>query len=150
MILAHFSETWRFRKAEWMLALIIAGLGVVYTLSPGLFDRRYFATMRGMMPQQWWALLCLLIGITRLMFLFINGAFRASPPIRCLGAALSIGIWTALVIAAVFNDYAANSLAIWPVCLAFDVIVVFETGKEWGAAERRKLREGASNARASV
>lgn len=147
MILAHFSETWRFRKAEWMLALIIAGLGVVYTLSPGLFDRPYFASMRGMMPQQWWALLCLFVGGMRLMFLFINGAFFASPAIRCLGSSASIGVWVALVIAAVLNDYAANSLAIWPICLVFDLIVVRETAIEWGAVERRKVSE-ASHARA--
>lgn len=138
MILAHFAETWRFRKAEWLLASVMTGLGVVYVINPGLFERPYFATMRGMMQQHWWALCCLLIGLTRLCFLFINGAFRKSPPIRCMAAAASCGVWTALTIAAVLNDFSSQGLAIWPVMLVFDIIVIHETAREWGAGVRRR------------
>lgn len=141
MLLAHFPETWRFRKAEWMLAAIMAGSGVVYTLSPGLFDRPYFATMKGMMEQEYWALVCLLLGVARMGLLIINGALAASPMIRCFGASASIPVWMALAFAAVANDYAGNALALWPVLLVFDVIVVRETALEWGAAIRRKRNE---------
>ena len=144
MIFAQIQKHWPHRKAEWMLAFVTAGLGVVYTLNPTLFQRPWFASMAHLMPQQWWALICLCIGMTRLVFLLVNGAFQPSPSIRCMGASANCGVWVALSIATVLNDYAAQTLAIFPVFLMFDLLVVRETALEWGVSTRN-LNAGAAH-----
>ena len=139
MLLEHFPETWRFRKAEWLLAGLTTNLGVVYTVNPHLFERPYFRSMVGMMPQGCWALLCLLVGLTRLAFLLINGSLpNGSPQVRCLGAVLSCGVWLALTIAAGLNEFQGQMLALCPLFLIFDGMVVRETAREWGATARRR------------
>lgn len=146
MILAHFQETWPRRQLEWLLAGIITLLGVVYTLSPGLFERPYYAAMRGLMPQEWWALVCVLVGGVRLAFLFINGTMLPlSPAVRAATSGASCMVWAGLTIAAILNAYAPQVLAVWPLLLMFEVMTVMKTAREWGAATRVK-HFGAANA----
>jgi hypothetical protein len=121
MITIRLAKHWRIRRSEWLLALCTTALGVVYLLSPHLFDEpKWFTTMRSIMPQLWWGWLALGVGSMRLTVLFINGAWRASPHLRCVGAQVSCALWMTLFVSTISSEAIVQSVGFWALFFVFD------------------------------
>jgi hypothetical protein len=136
MITIRLAKHWRIRRSEWLLALCTTALGVVYLLSPHLFDEpKWFTTMRSIMPQLWWGWLALGVGSMRLTVLFINGAWRASPHLRCVGAQVSCALWMTLFVSTISSEAIVQSVGFWALFFVFDAFSAIDAA-ESGDARR--------------
>lgn len=150
MIHVRLSSHWRVRRSEWLLALCTLSLGIVYLNVPGLFEPRYFATMLALMPQRQWGTLAALIGLARLTMLLINGAWRASPHLRALGAQASCLLWATLFISAIAAQSTVQSVGFWLIFFVFDAFsAVDAAGDARLADERARAARNAGAANAS-
>jgi hypothetical protein len=120
MIVIRLGKHFRIRRSEWLLAGCTFALGFVYLVRPGLFDPKWFTTMRLIMSQQAWGWLALLVGMMRLTVLFINGAWRASPHLRCLGAQISCALWMTLFASSISSEAIVQSTGFWVLFFVFD------------------------------
>jgi hypothetical protein len=153
MITIRLSNHWRIRRSEWLLALCTLALGAVYLTVPGLFDPKWFTTMRAIMPQQYWGWLALSIGVIRLAVLFINGAWRASPHLRCLGAQVSCALWMSLFVSTVSSAAIVQSVGFWPLFFFFDALSAVDAAGDARAADEQawsKHPTGGTGARDDV
>jgi hypothetical protein len=130
MIIVRFSETWPYRRAEWLLALTTLSIGFVYAFASPLFGLPNYATMREIMPQSAWATCALTVGSIRLAALYINGAWRPSPHFRALGSFLSCFLWLSLFLGAASAPFFGVTVAIWPWFLLFDAFAVLDATKD--------------------
>jgi len=135
MITVRFYHTWPLRRAEWMLALVLVGVGIVFALEDDLRRELGFATIMTTLPQWVWATWALSVGLLRLVMLYINGAWRASPHLRAIGAFLACFIWTALMFRALANEVFVPSAAIWPVFLMFDSFAAYDAARDARGAD---------------
>lgn len=89
------------RLAEWYGALVLVVLGSIMLGNDDLMSSSRTAAydlMRMIWPQSTWATIMILAGGTRLIVLFINGAWRKSPHLRWLFALLSMFFWMQLAL----------------------------------------------------
>lgn len=87
-------QSFPIRKSEWVAAWTMLGIALVMLLNPGLFGTG--DVYRGMMrfaPQEVWQWMLFLISTTRLVVLFVNGAYWRSPHWRAVTAFLSCFAW---------------------------------------------------------
>lgn len=143
MTLSRFSTSFPRRKSEWLLSVVMLGLGVIYTINPQLFGQRpFFHTMAEIMPQPSWAMLCLGAGGARFVALVVNGSVvPLTPAVRVFTGAASFGIWITLTWAAIHSDIAGQTLALWPAFMAFEIFNIQEAATEWAAASPPKSSE---------
>lgn len=111
MLVLRFRQTFRERCAEWVMALILMGWGLQVLQPFPLFNRPFFALLASVGPEWAWGWAAFMIGIGRLIFLFINGAWRASPGLRQLGCIFGMMVWLALGIGGLSIDYGSPSWA---------------------------------------
>jgi hypothetical protein len=140
MILVRFSETWPYRRAEWLLAVVTLSIGIVYAFDSPLFELPNYATMRRVMPQSWWATWALLVGVVRLAALYINGAWRPSPHFRAAGSFLSCFLWGTLFLGAASAPFYGVTVAIWPWFLLFDAFAFLDSLKDARIADDKARR----------
>lgn len=90
------------RFAEWMNSGILACWGAYLILHPGLFaDPRVAAQWAGLNAagaQQTWGLVALIVGLSRLGALWINGRHKRTPMVRLLASFFSAFILTQIVL----------------------------------------------------
>lgn len=145
MIHVRLSAHWRIRRSEWLLSLCTLALGLVYLTVPALFEPRFFSTMLAIMPQRAWGVLAAVVGALRLVMLLINGAWRASPHLRCLGAQLSCGLWMVLFVSAISASALVQSVGFWLLFFCFDAFsAVDAAGDARMADERARSSRGAA------
>ena len=142
MITVRLSRHWRIRRSEWLLSLCTLVLGLVYLLVPELFTPQYFAPMMNIMSQQAWGWSALTVGAARLILLLINGAWRASPHGRALGAQLSCAMWMTLFISAISAEALVQAVGFWLLFFVFDAFSAIDA-----AGDARIADEKARNAR---
>jgi hypothetical protein len=136
VLVVRFRETFRERMPEWALATGMVGWGLLTLASSHLFSQQpYFFPLLAIMRQDAWGTLVLGIGIVRLLFLVINGAWRPSAHIRAVGCALGTMLWASLFIAALNLTWLSPTTAIYAVLLALDMISL------WFAAGDAKLAD---------
>jgi hypothetical protein len=88
-------QSFPIRKSEWVAAWTMMGIALVMLLNPGLFSSAgeiYHGMMR-FAPQEIWQWLMFIISVSRLVVLFINGAYWRSPHWRAVFAFLSCFVW---------------------------------------------------------
>jgi hypothetical protein len=142
MIHVKLSSHWRVRRSEWLLSLCTLTLGIVYLNVPGLFDPRYFGMMMALMPQRGWGVLATGVGLFRMTLLLINGAWRASPHGRVLGAQVSCFMWSMLFMSAIAADRIVQSVGFWLLFFVFDAFSAVDA-----AGDARMADEKARSAR---
>lgn len=100
-IRSHISETIYVRLSEWMLAIHLILLAFILVsnktlMTNGLID---YAPLLTITNQAGWAKILIILGTARLIILIVNGAYRRSPHLRALSAALSCFIWFQVAVA---------------------------------------------------
>jgi hypothetical protein len=149
MIRIKLSSHWRVRRSEWLLALCTFSLGIVYLNAPGLFEPRFFATMLAIGSQHDWGVFAAIVGAGRLTMLLINGAWRASPHLRVLGAQASCLFWAMLFVSAISAERVMQSVGFWFLFFVFDAFsAVDAAGDARMADERARAARGQPPARA--
>lgn len=105
MIFAHFRNNFAAaffpRLPEWAGACVIFALGWMLSANPDRMTTGSgfgYRIMLSMADQPTWSVVLSLFGFTRLVVLFINGAWRKSPWARAVMAFLSCFLWTSIVL----------------------------------------------------
>jgi hypothetical protein len=154
MIRVRLSSHWRIRRSEWLLSLCILSLGIVYLNVPGLFEPQYFAMMMAFMPQRDWGILATCVGLFRLTLLLINGAWRASPHGRALGAQVSCFMWAMLFVSAVGAEKTVQSVGFWLIFFIFDAFSAVDAAGDARMADEKaraaRIRAGTADASESA
>ena len=102
----------------------------------GIFEEQhFFSPLLLIMPQLDWAILAIAVGVLRLIFLFINGAWRPSAHFRMLGCLLAIFIWGTLLISSL------NLVFMIPVTATYSMILALELTSLWFAAGDAKIAD---------
>jgi hypothetical protein len=129
--------TFRDRSAEWVLSLALTGWGLGTLLSPNLFETRdVFIHMLDIMPQNIWGGLALLFGLIRIIFLFINGAWRPSAHIRVLGCLFGCLTWGMLLISSIQPEVINT-----PTTELYGALLVLDLLSIWFASGDAKLAD---------
>lgn len=153
MIIVRFSDHFRYRRTEWLLAVSMVVIGLSYSLIPDLFDTTYFTTMLAIMPQEQWALLVLSLGVMRVTMLAINGAWRATPIFRTIGAVFGTMLWMTLFVSSVSSTRIVQSVGLWLLFCIFDTLAASDAAGDVRIARERSLSahaehgQGVGNAR---
>jgi hypothetical protein len=137
----------RIRRAEWLLALACTALGIVYLLRPGLMTEAYFTTMLALAPQHVWGWGALAVGLVRVVFLIVNGHWRASPHLRMIGAGICVVFWSALFLTALTSQLMVQAVAFWPLFALADFLATLDAAADARAADdeaRAKKGEAAN------
>jgi hypothetical protein len=129
-----------------MLSLCTLALGTAYLFIPGLFTERYFGTMMNLMPQKAWGIAAASVGGFRLVLLLINGAWRASPHLRALGAQLSCFLWIMLFMSAISAQALVQSVFFWPLFFVFDAFSAVDAAGDARLADEKARAANASAA----
>jgi len=136
MLIVRFKETFRERMSEWVQAPGMIGWGLATLLSPDLFQvQPNFAPLTLFMSQPSWGAAVMLVGIVRLIFLVINGAWRPSAHIRAIGCALGAILWGALLVGSLSLGWLSPTICIYTMLLVLDAISL------WFAAGDAKLAD---------
>lgn len=121
---------------EWVQATGMVSWGLMALASPDLFVlQEFFHPLLVVMSQTAWGSLAALVGIIRLTFLVINGAWRPSAHIRALGCAMGVMLWSALFISALGLDWLTPTSAIYAMLLGLDLLSL------WFSAGDAKLAD---------
>jgi hypothetical protein len=121
---------------EWIQAAGMLGWGLLVLASPGTFQaQEFFHPLLILMSQTQWGISAMLIGITRLVFLVINGAWRPSAHIRAVGCGLGAMLWGSLLVSALNLSWITPTSAIFTMLLGLDLISL------WFSAGDAKLAD---------
>lgn len=146
MTLLSLRETFPARASEWALGLMHFLWFVVLSANETLFDDRVsYRALADVMPQNWWALACLIAGGARLVVLAINGAWRRSPHMRALFAFFSCFFWFEISVGLAQAGTWGTGLAVYPVLFLLDAFNAIRTMGEagrWDAHHQRTARNG--------
>jgi len=132
----------RTRAIEWMLALVTLLWGIIL-LSPGTqFNSAAYRELSAWADETVWGWFCLILGLARLLALFVNGALRYSPIIRSSIAGVSFNFWIAVSLG-FWDGGATTALAVYPMFALFDFLLACLIGIEAGqvAAQMREARK---------
>lgn len=136
MMMFRFKETFRERAPEWVQATGMLAWGLLTLTSTGLFmDQPFFHPLLLLMSQVSWGIMALVVGVVRLAFLVINGAWRPSAHIRAVGCVLGSMLWGSLFLCALGLDWTTPTTALYAVLLSLDLLSL------WFAAGDAKLAD---------
>lgn len=130
-------QSWPVRKSEWVLALMTFGLWFVFSLNDDLFsDSVAYAGLARWASQTVWAWMFFVVGLSRLIVLFINGAYWRSPHWRAALAFLNCFAWYQLAVGLSANM--GIGLIVFPGILVLDVLNFRQAFLEAAASEGLK------------
>lgn len=116
----------RTRSTEWLLAtlLVVWGWSMV---NPGMtyFDMPVYVLMRQWASEETWGLAAVTVAGVRLFALYINGWWKRTPIIRCVGAILGGGFWLCIGYLMYFGAK-VSGVTLTPGFLYYGVFFVFE------------------------
>lgn len=123
---------------EWVQATGMLGWGILALASNSadLFHKQeFFHPMLQVMSQNHWGMAVALVGLIRLIFLVINGAWRPSAHIRAIGCALGVMLWGALFISALALQWLTPTTAAYAMLVGMDLLSL------WFSAGDAKLAD---------
>lgn len=96
MTWVNLKEHFEARVTEWFGGAVLAVWGAYLTLTPGIFDGPVHLVWSGLAsiaPQVYWGFGAFLVGVIRLVALFITGQWGLTPIIRVFTSFASIFVW---------------------------------------------------------
>lgn len=142
------STTWQHfqvRFSEWYSATVLFVWGIYLILHPAMFtdpnNGKVFDGMAGMMPQQTWGLLGVLIGFARLFALYINGHHTRTPAIRLAASFFSAFLWTQVFIGFWTNALNNPGVVLYTSLVCADIYSAFRASGDVTLVSRRVRRE---------
>lgn len=125
-VVRDVADHFQVRASEWALGSMLALWGWVLLLPSETFSiSSSFDMLLRVMPENAWGLACLIVGLARVVVLFINGAWRRSPHMRALAALFSCFFWFQISLSIIVGGKASPGLAIYPVLMLLDIFHVF-------------------------
>lgn len=138
MIVVRFQQTFPLRIAEWLMSAILIGWGVILALNSDVFARSpAMVELAHNAPQGYWAVGMLALGLMRFAMLVVNGAWRASPHLRALGAFLTCFVWLQISFGLARSGVPNVGLAVYPWFLLLDTYNVFRAMSDARVADDR-------------
>jgi hypothetical protein len=113
MLIVHFHHTFRERFPEWVTSTILLLWGFTLLMNPSVFNAPFYTFLRLLAPVQLWASIAFVMGIIRLISLYINGRKRQTPPMRMLGACSGILIWFGVFVGGMVYARLSPSVALY-------------------------------------
>lgn len=141
------------RFAEWMNAVILVGFGLYLLTHPGMFDdprvTALWAGLKGIGAQATWALVCVIIGSSRLTALYINGRHKRTPMIRLVASFFSAFILTQICLGLWASEAPNTGLIVYPVLVMADIYSAFRASADMTFVARQdQVNENAEPGRA--
>lgn len=139
----RLSDSFRSRTSEWMLAVIMLGLGLEFNLPEKSFDNASMMQMTYTMSEQVWAMVCMALGAARLIILIINGAWRKQAHARAVMSTLYLLVWSQIAIVFLNFPSATPGDVIFPVFTVFELFLMSRAAIEAGATDAGQRNGGA-------
>jgi hypothetical protein len=133
MMIVRFNNHVHLRLGEWLASLILASIGFILFAFPNIFEGEQTATytyLRSICPQVVWAFGIGIVGVTRLVALYINGRRSITPYIRMAMAFVSCFLWYQFALGFVLSGVATTGLAVYPWLLVLDIYNVFRSSAD--------------------
>lgn len=122
MMLVRFKQTYRERAIEWWLSSGLAFWGLLVIASPQLFTwQPFFHPLLTITSQTVWGISALIVGLLRLTFLVINGAWRPSAHIRAIGCVFGCLVWGVLAMATLQLAWITPTFALYAILFVLDL-----------------------------
>ena len=134
------------RVPDWFSGSVILSFGLCLVHWPEMFVtfHAFYALLDEIGSAQTWGVVCVTIGVLRLIALTVNGTFpkfRWSPHIRFVMAMASAFVWFQITLALIVSHMATTGLAVYPHLFLFDLYNVFLAASEAGMVERAARHE---------
>lgn len=138
--LRSLGDSFRIRRSEWGLAFILAlGWGYIPLLIQGnSFGGPSLAWLTSNFSETTWALICLVIGVSRLAVLIVNGSWRRCSHGRMVTAALSMLVWMSVFISILRAGNASPGIVTYLVFLLMDGHTIFEAARDARAVDDKR------------
>lgn len=125
----------RVRALEWGLAAVLITCALILAQPAATFDNPAFhqlarITLPGIGAETLWTWACLVIGVARLLALYVNGAWVPSPWVRLACSLLSALFWTQLVLGLVGVPTVPLGLGIFPWFVVADLYSAMRAGQD--------------------
>lgn len=146
-MLVSLHEHFPVRVLDWLLSAMLFSWGIaLFEVDPRIWSLPTFSGLSNLAPQYTWAAVATVIGLARVIALFINGAIRRSPHLRLIGAGLSVFIWVQLSLGIMFSQYVGPGIALFPWLAFADIFNVHRAAKDARVSDHRasKLRDVAA------
>jgi hypothetical protein len=130
-MLISLHEHFPIRVTDWLVSAMLFSWGfALFAVDPHVWMLPTFSGLRFIASQGTWAAIATLLGVIRLVALFVNGAVRRSPHLRGFCAFVSIFIWVQLSLGVLVSDYVGPGVAIFPWLALADVLNVYRAAKD--------------------
>lgn len=145
MILEVIGKHFPHRALEWFGGLLMLPWGIYVYTHPGLFtDPRTRQLFQGMTDIAWfyppnisWGLTAILIALSRLTALWINGSRPVSTPrIRLAASFASAFVWTQVLIGLIKSDVPNTGLVVYTGLIGADIYSAFRATRDVVFASR--------------
>lgn len=131
------------RAGEWWCAAMLTDWGFRVARPDVIFSESIsFRAMETLFSEHIWGITAVLIGLTRLVALIVNGTFsndlwysRRSPHIRAGMAFLSVFVWSMISIGLWRSGLNTTGLSIYPYLAAFDIYNAVRAGRDAGSMD---------------
>lgn len=132
-MIVRFNRHIHIRLGEWLAAAILTSIGLILFGFPHIFEGKeagVYGYLRTVCPQVVWAFGLTIVGITRLVALYVNGRKSITPYIRMAMAFVSCFLWYQFALGFVLSGVATTGLAVYPWLLALDIYNVFRSSAD--------------------
>lgn len=144
MLIQRLKTHFPARAIEWLMAGVLFTWGYYIVTHPQLFTApETKALFSGMVrisdffgqPPVTIGLMAVLIGFTRGVALFVNGAVTKTPLVRLMTAFMSAYLWTSICVGLWLSDVANTGLVVYPWFVFADIVSGYRAGYDLVIAE---------------
>jgi hypothetical protein len=141
-MLISLHEHFPVRITDWLVSAILLSWGLaLFAVDPQVWALPTFSGLSVIASQSTWAVTATVIGLTRILALFINGAVRRSPHARLIGAFATIFIWVQLSLGVFYSDLVGPGIAIFPWLAFADMFNVYRAAKDARVSDHRATQQ---------
>lgn len=137
MIVLKLQDHFPMRVTDWLLASILCTWGIAALwIDPTTWNQPIYSGLN-YFPREVWAAVGIIIGISRLIALFINGALRRTPHVRAVGAFLSCWVWWWLALGMLTAHQISFGIGVYPWLLIAEVYNVYRAASDARLSDNR-------------
>jgi len=148
MLIRSLRQHWPARKLEWLMAGFMIAWGLYVLLNPRLFTQpETAAVLSGLAmisapftiyPALAWGGVSFLVGLTRGLALFVNGAYTRTPLIRLIASFASMFIITQICIGLWRSGVPNTGLVVYPWFVIADLLSAYRAAVDVVHAEKQR------------
>jgi hypothetical protein len=137
MMIVKLGNHFPIRVLDWFVAGVTLSWGIVcLNVGQATWDLPIYDPLRLLAPQGAWGAFAVMMGLSRMTALFINGAYRRTPHTRMVGAFLTTFMWLQLSFAMFQGEYhAIAATAIYPWLFLADIYNVYRAAQDAKSAD---------------